>query len=92
MNALSPREFVVRGRGQFNDIFHFGDQNALLGDYAWFNKNAGEKAHPVGEKKPLVINDHKFYDMNRNVWEWTLETQKSARDDKNNYGFIVGGS
>jgi formylglycine-generating enzyme required for sulfatase activity len=32
--------------------FCFGDDEARLGDYAWYAKNSGFKTHPVGQKKP----------------------------------------
>lgn len=63
-------EFVVRGRGQYNDTYHFGNQESQLGDHAWFSGNSGSQTHPVGQKKPLVINGREFHDMHGNVWEW----------------------
>jgi formylglycine-generating enzyme required for sulfatase activity len=63
-------EFVVRGRGQYNDIYHFGNQEVLLGEYAWHAFNSWWTTHPVAQKKPLIIDGKQFYDMHGNVWEW----------------------
>lgn len=66
-------EFVIRGRGQYNDNYHFGNDESLLGDYAWYKENSSDQTQPVAQKNPLRIEEKEFYDMYGNVWEWVQD-------------------
>jgi len=50
--------------------YHFGDDGAKLGDYAWFPGNANNMTHPVGQKKPNAFG---LYDMHGNAWDWCAD-------------------
>ena len=45
----------------------FGDEEARLDEYAWYDANSECKPHPVGQKKP---NAWGLYDMHGNTWQW----------------------
>jgi len=51
-------------------IFCYGNEEAGLDEYGWYDKISGGKSHPVGEKKP---NAWGLYDMNGSIWQWVLD-------------------
>ena len=61
----AEREYATRAGSDTR--FCFGDDEAKLGDYAWFLGNAGQAPHPVGQKQ---ANEWGLHDLHGNVWEW----------------------
>lgn len=62
-------EYAARGGGK-KERWSGTSNESKLGEYAWYRENSGNRAHPVGQKKP---NELGLYDMSGNICEWVQD-------------------
>ena len=63
-------EWEYAARSGTTTTWAFGDDEGLVGDYAWYGENSDLQTHPVGTRRP---NPWGLYDMYGNLWEWVQD-------------------
>jgi hypothetical protein len=67
---LSEAEWEYAARAGTTTEYSHGIDESKLGDYAWYNRNSGNKTQAVGQKLPNAFG---LFDMHGNVLEWTRD-------------------
>jgi hypothetical protein len=70
----SEREWEYACRAGSEKAYCFGDSEAMLENYACYQKNSDGKMFSVGRLKP---NDFGLFDMHGNVFEWCQDVYRS---------------
>src|SRR5437867_2016776 len=66
----SEAEWEYACQAGSTNLFGFGDDVGIAGEFAWTAENSDATTHPVGLKRP---NSWGLYDMHGNVWEWCFD-------------------
>ena len=67
----SEAEWEYACRAGTRSSRYYGSSEEMLGRYGWYLYRCGDRAWPVGQKKP---NDFGLFDMHGNTWDWCQES------------------
>ncbi|MDR1888417.1 MAG: formylglycine-generating enzyme family protein [Zoogloeaceae bacterium] len=73
-------EWEYAARAGTATAYHFGNDVANMGRYAWYDGNSSNHPHPVGQK---LGNPWGLYDMHGNVWEWVADGYEDSYSSRN---------
>lgn len=80
-------EWEYAARAKTTTTYHFGNNKAQLKRYAWYDKNARNRTHPVAQKRP---NKWGLYDIHGNVSEWTSSAYTKKYQSRLHYNYRDG--
>jgi formylglycine-generating enzyme required for sulfatase activity len=66
-------EYTCRAVSQSH--YTFGDDEKLLGEYAWYSANSSSRTWPAGSKLPNLWG---AFDLHGNLWEWCQDWYASG--------------
>ncbi len=66
-------EFALRNQGLADGYYSIGNLEEDLEASAWTFENSDKQTHPVGQKKPTMINGKPVYDLQGNITTWVTD-------------------